>query len=75
MALPTIHDVVTAVQDGLVDRAIVPIENSVEGSVDATLDALAFETTDVVIAAETVMPIHHCLIARARRWRWRTSRS
>jgi prephenate dehydratase len=64
VALPTIHDVVMAVQDQLVDRAIVPIENSVEGSVDATLDALAFETTDVVIAAETVLPIHHCLIAR-----------
>ena len=65
VALPTIHDVVMAVQDELVDRAIVPIENSVEGSVDATLDALAFETTDVVIAAETVLPIHHCLIARS----------
>jgi prephenate dehydratase len=65
VALPTIHDVVRAVQDGIVDRAIVPIENSVEGSVDATLDALAFETTDVVIAAETVLAIHHCLIARA----------
>ena len=65
VALPTIHDVVMAVQDGLVDRALVPIENSVEGSVDATLDALAFDTADVVIAADTVMAIHHCLIARS----------
>ena len=39
-----------AVHDGLVERALVPIENSLEGSVNATLDALAMETEDVAIA-------------------------
>lgn len=65
LALPTIHDVVMAVHDGRVDRGLVPIENSVEGSVNATLDALAFATDDVVIIGEVVSAIHHCLIARA----------
>ena len=46
------------------ERALVPIENSLEGSVNATLDALAFETASVQITGELVHPIHHCLIAR-----------
>jgi prephenate dehydratase len=61
---PTLHDTVMAVHEGAVDRALVPIENSLEGSVNATLDALAFETDDVVIIGELVHPIRHCLIAR-----------
>ena len=62
--LPTIYDTVMAVHDGTVERALVPIENSLEGSVNATLDALAMETEDVAILGEVVHPIRHCLIAR-----------
>jgi len=62
--LPTIYDTVMAVHEGTVDRALVPIENSLEGSVNATLDALAMETDDVAIVGEVVHPIRHCLIAR-----------
>lgn len=62
--LPTIYDVVIAVHDGNVERGVVPIENSLEGSVNATLDALAMETEDVVIVGETVHPIRQCLIVR-----------
>lgn len=62
---PTLHDTVMAVHEGRVDRALVPIENSLEGAVNATLDALAFETDDVVILGELVHPIRYCLIARA----------
>ncbi len=65
--LPTIYDTVMAVHEGTVDRALVPIENSLEGSVNATLDALAMETDDVMIVGEVVHPIRHCLIARAPR--------
>jgi len=61
---PTIYDTVMAVHSGSVDRALVPIENSLEGSVNATLDALAMETEDVAIVGEVVHPIRHCLIAR-----------
>jgi prephenate dehydratase len=63
--LPTVHDTVMAVHDGRVDRALVPIENSLEGAVNATLDALAIETDDLVIVGEVVHPVHHCLIAAA----------
>jgi prephenate dehydratase len=52
-----------AVQEGAVDRAVVPIENSLEGGVAATLDALAVEADRVRIAAEVVHPIHHCVVA------------
>jgi prephenate dehydratase len=62
--LPTIYDTVMAVHNGLVERGLVPIENSLEGSVNATLDALAMETEDVGILGEVVHPIRHCLIVR-----------
>ncbi len=64
VGLPTIYDTVMAVHEGAVERALVPLENSLEGSVNATLDALAFETEDVAIVGELVHPIRHCLIAR-----------
>lgn len=59
----TIYEAVMAVQDGEADRAVVPIENSLEGGVAATLDALAGEADRVRIAAEVVHPIHHFLLA------------
>lgn len=62
--LPTIYDCVVAVQKGEVDRAFVPIENAIEGSVNATLDALAVDAEQVVIVGEAIHPIHTCLIAR-----------
>ena len=59
----SVYETVMAVQEGLVDRAVVPIENALEGGVAATLDALAGEADRVRIAAEVVHPIHHCLVA------------
>jgi prephenate dehydratase len=64
VAYPTVYDTVMAVHEGRTDRALVPIENSLEGGVAATLDALATEASDVRIVAEHIHPIHHCLIAR-----------
>jgi prephenate dehydratase len=60
----TIYDTVMAVHAAAVDRSLVPIENSLEGSVNATLDTLAFETEDVQIVGEVIHPIRHCLVAR-----------
>jgi prephenate dehydratase len=54
-----------AVHNGRVARAIVPIENSLEGSVNATLDTLVFEAEEVSIVGEVVHQIQHCLIGRA----------
>jgi prephenate dehydratase len=62
---PSIFDTVMAVQGATVDRALVPIENSLEGGVSATLDALAHEAREVAIVGETVLAIRNCLIARS----------
>ncbi len=62
--LASVHATVMAVHEGEVDRALVPIENSLEGSINATLDALAAETEEVVIVGEVVHPVHHCLVVR-----------
>jgi len=60
---PTLYDTVMAVQDRVVDAALVPIENSLEGSVDVTLDTLAIDAPDVAIVGERVAEIRNCLIA------------
>jgi prephenate dehydratase len=60
----TVWEAVMAVQHGDAERAVVPIENSLEGSVTVTLDTLAVEAVDVRIVAEVVHPIRHCLVAR-----------
>lgn len=60
----TVYEAVMAVQNGDVDSAVVPIENSIEGSVTATLDTLVHEAPDVRITRELVLPIEHCLVAR-----------
>jgi prephenate dehydratase len=64
VSMTTIFDCVIAVQEGEAERAFVPIENALEGSVNATLDALAVETDDVAIVGEHVHAIHTCRIAR-----------
>lgn len=66
LSLPTIHDCVVAVQEGAAERAFVPIENALEGSVNATLDALAVDAQDVAIVGEHVHAIRTCLVARER---------
>jgi prephenate dehydratase len=63
VALATLYDTVMAVADGVVDVALVPIENSLEGSVDVTLDTLAGDGAGVAIVGETVAEIRNCLIA------------
>jgi prephenate dehydratase len=60
----TIFDAIRAVELGEVDRGFVPFENSIEGSVRSTLDALAFDTSGVRIVGEFDHPIRHNLIAR-----------
>ncbi|MBE0416808.1 MAG: prephenate dehydratase [Coriobacteriia bacterium] len=62
IACSSIEDVFTAVEEGRAEAGIVPIENSVEGSVNATLDALAFDST-LTIHREVVLDINHALIA------------
>ncbi|CAD7776069.1 MAG: Prephenate dehydratase [Candidatus Methanoperedenaceae archaeon GB50] len=56
-----ISDVVEAVLDGVVDYGVVPIENSIEGSVNITLDLLL--ESSVRIVSEIVVPVVHNLLA------------
>jgi len=60
----SIHETVMAVEAGDVDRALVPIENSLEGGISATLDAIAVDAHDVAIVGEAVLAIRNCLMAR-----------
>lgn len=59
----TIFDAVNAVERGAVERGFVPFENSIEGSVRSTLDAIAFDTSHAQIVGEYDHPIRHNLIA------------
>jgi prephenate dehydratase len=54
--------IVEAVARGSVDRGVVPIENSIEGSVTETLDALADH--EIAVVQEIVTPIRHALLAQ-----------
>ncbi|MGA9316171.1 MAG: prephenate dehydratase [Solirubrobacteraceae bacterium] len=63
VALETIRDAVMAVQERTVEWSLVPIENSIEGSVTVTLDTLAGEAGEVAIVGEVVLPVRHYLIA------------
>ncbi len=59
----TIYDSVLALRRGTVRWALVPIENSLEGSINVTLDLLAEDASDVRIVGEVLLAVHHCLIA------------
>jgi prephenate dehydratase len=63
VAYRTVPDVLDAVEQGEVDVGVVPIENSIEGMVNFTQDALAFDY-DLLIQREIVIDIEHCLMAR-----------
>src|SRR5690606_23707138 len=54
VALPTIDAVVDAVRRGEVDHGVVPIENSIEGSVNLTLDTLACGTPGALVRGEAL---------------------
>jgi prephenate dehydratase len=60
--ITSIGDVLVATEAGEVDLGFVPIENSIEGSVNATIDRLAF-THDLLIQREVVLDVQLCLLA------------
>lgn len=60
----TVPDVLDAVSSGEVELGFVPIENSIEGTVNFTQDALVFDH-NLLIQREVVMSIQHCLLARS----------
>jgi prephenate dehydratase len=54
---------VAAVETGLATEAVLPIENSIEGSVSPNLDLLIHETP-LRICGELMLPVRHFLVAR-----------
>lgn len=60
-AMATIGDIFTAVEKGEADYAVIPIENSTEGSVRETLDS--FVESELKIVAQIYLEITHALIA------------
>jgi len=59
--LASIEDVFDAVETGAVAYGVVPIENSIEGGVNATLDTLIFDS-DLFISKQLTLPIVQTLM-------------
>ncbi|MFL6123506.1 prephenate dehydratase [Actinophytocola sp.] len=59
----TVPEALVAVREGRAELACVPVENSVEGAVSATMDALAV-AEPLVAVAEVVLPVRFSLLAR-----------
>lgn len=65
VAFETIHETAMAVRSGAVEWAILPIENSLDGSVTVTLDLLADNAQELQIVGEALLAVRHALIASA----------
>jgi prephenate dehydratase len=63
LALASIYETVMSLRRGAVEWAIVPIENSLDGSISVTLDLIADEVAHVEIVGETLLRVRHSLIA------------
>ena len=61
--LPTMSDVLFAVNDGEADLGVVAIENAIEGTVNVAVDTLAFDV-DLLIQRELVLRVQMNLMAR-----------
>ena len=62
---PTIAQAMQSVVKGEIDQAVVPVENSIEGSVTVVLDAL-WQSTNLYVHRELTIPIAHGLLSYAR---------
>ena len=62
-AMATVSDIFTAVEKGENDYAVIPIENSTEGSVREALDS--FVESDLKIVAQIYLEISHALISNS----------
>ncbi|WP_019555027.1 prephenate dehydratase [Propionispira raffinosivorans] len=62
-AYDTIYEAIQAVADGVIERCVVPVENSIEGSINITLDTLAHEV-DLQVEQEIVWTVHNQLMTK-----------
>lgn len=63
VAFTSFPALVSAVETGLADEAVLPVENSIEGAINTTLDLLIHETS-LPIVGELAVPVRHFLITR-----------
>lgn len=61
----TFHDILIAANTGKIDEGIVPIENSVEGTIGIVSDMMVNEV-DLKIKHELVIPVFHYLMAKKK---------
>ena len=59
----SIPEIFMAFAQNMLDEAVVPMENSIEGAVNATMDMISQET-GLMIKAEIVIPVRACLLAK-----------
>jgi prephenate dehydratase len=64
ISFPTISGVGVAVESGMADEGVMPIENSLEGAVTETLDLLIHTPKPLFIRDEVVLLIEHHLLAK-----------
>jgi prephenate dehydratase len=57
----SIHEVFNLTEAGAVDLGVVPVENSVEGSINETYDMLL--SSNLTVIGEVILRVVHCLIA------------
>ena len=62
---PSIAQAMQSVIKGDIDQAVVPIENSIEGSVTVVLDTL-WQSSDLQVYQELTLPINHGLLSFGR---------
>ena len=60
--LESVTGIVEAVAEGEVERGVIPVENSIEGSVTESMDALV--EYEVAVVKEIVTPVRHALLAQ-----------
>ena len=62
---PDIFDCLQAVEEGQVDMALVPVENSLEGVISITLDTLA-ASASLTVRRELIWPVHNQLMGKCK---------
>ena len=62
----SVTTIVESVSEGRYDRGVVPVENSIEGSVTEALDS--FTEHGIAVVGEIITPIRHALLARGERF-------
>lgn len=60
----SIYSLIMATERGDIEKAIVPIENSIEGSVNMTLDTLVFDNVNLYITGEYILKVCENLMAK-----------